>query len=146
MLRPERDYVGEYDDEWELEDAGGIVAVDGTLLGFASSRGLEHTHEGERPVPKRRCPACRWFEIAIVDTGEKYVIGRANRSAVPGEDDWFVPVVSVADAQALISELTQQGDRGPYLSTTVKDALSLAAEIDEAIDDVVNPPRPVRRL
>lgn len=147
MRKPTRPGVGDYA-EWEIEDAEGLYCVEGELLGYATSQSVEHSHpEGSRPIPKVRCAACRWFEIAIVDHDGLFVIGRANRSSVAGEDDWFTAVTEVGTAESLIEELTQTNERGvKYLSTTVKEALSLVAEFDDDVDALVNPQKPVRRL
>jgi hypothetical protein len=144
MREPTKDDLG-VRAEWSLEEENQILVVEGDLIGFASSRTMDHTHESKgRPLPGVKCRGCRWFEVRIIDADGKYVIHRTGKSAVPGESRLFTPTVIVATAIEVVEAL--KDPNGGKMSGPAKEALKVAAEYDDDIDALLNPHKALRRI
>lgn len=147
MREPTREDLGAHA-EWELEEAEQILAVEGDLIGWASTQRPDHSHPDEEdPPPRVQCRACRWFEIRIVDIGGgSYVVHRIGKSIVEGESSLHTPTVIAKSAGEVLAALLQDGS----LSGPAKGALTTAAGYDDAIFDVsqplLHPEKQVRRL
>lgn len=110
----------------------GPQEVRGTLLGTASSRVSRHNHDRRRPCPPyRRCSACRWTEITVVRSGERYVLISEGFSDVEGEIPYGKVSVASTAYDAVRRLHRQVGGRGEYhLPAVARKALVQAAGVD----------------
>lgn len=141
------------DCEWSLEVRDGeMLTVTARLLGFASSRRLEHTHgrtydtgrDHDRPArdaQASRCPACRWFEIRIFRVDDTrhpgpYLVHSLGPSVVTGERTFVRAEFAQTGYEVIELCTVRRGDRGePYLPAAAARALSQAAGVDRGIQD-----------
>lgn len=131
---------------WVLENREGEAntRVVGRLLGFGSSQRADHTHgRGGGEPSRRRCPACRWFEIRILRVSEQsqatpgpYLVHTLGPSTVPGERTFVRSEFAVTAYEVIELCTVRQGERGePYMPAAAARALSQAAGVDDAIQD-----------
>lgn len=109
------------------------------LLGDASSRRDEHTHDRERDPyvpPGGRCSACRWFEVDIYRTDAgTYVVHTVGASVVPGERRRS-RVTETTSAYEVIELLTVRPyGKEPFITAQSAGALAQAAELDDDVRD-----------
>lgn len=134
-MEPNFDRVGEKG-VWTLDDADGIVEVEGDLIGFVSTREASHEHH-ERWAPKgTRCRGCRWFEVSIIQTETKYVMYRIGKSQVPRETPMYTPLTVTKAAGEMIDEAHHWNQKtgARFLSSPAEECLRMAAEYDDEMD------------
>lgn len=116
----------------------GQVYVTGVVLGTASSRTRAHSHDpASPPKPYQRCSACRWTQISIMRSTDRYTVVSEGMSAVPQEVP-YGRVVESTDPEELIQGLYRVDSRDgresrPFLPQVARLALAAAAEQDGLI-------------
>jgi hypothetical protein len=119
----------------------GEVEVEGELLGEVSTHQGVHAHEGPAPVPGsgRRCSACRWTQIWILDDedADEYVVVVSGMSNVPGETTRGRVVRTASPTWAVDCLRRAPGGR-LTLPEPAREALAQAADLDDDIRDALH--------
>jgi hypothetical protein len=133
---------------YTLETDQADYDFEGVTLGASTSQRGFHNHEEdflpavmhslESNARRRKCSACRWFEVRIFRTdGGKFVAHTVGRSIVPGETD-YSKVIFTDSATDLIDKLTVRGVAEPFLPAPALRALEQAADKDEKINQALD--------
>jgi hypothetical protein len=137
---------------WELETRDGVLVVTGRLIGWGTSRRLEHNHTSQPArrtlhpsqqfTPEGRCSACRWTELYIfrVVAGDgpsngHYLVYSLGPSVAPGEKTFANTRWATSGFEVVELCTVRRGDRvEPFLPGSNARALAMAASHDVSIE------------
>jgi hypothetical protein len=128
--------IGEMGAWTVVDDTGISLAVNGRLVGVATSKKNSHNHT-EDTLPTN-CGACRWYEVIIIKVDPAhyrcmYYASTQGHSSLPGERTYY-RLRSATGAYELVEVLTVRRNTGVYLPAPASRALAMGASLEKDIE------------
>lgn len=118
------------------QDGNHVHFHDTVQLGHETSRrALHYRHDNTEFAPLgHRCSACRWFEIGLYRTPNKYVVWTCGHTMVPGEES-RITIHETDNEFRVVEFLTVRKGANVFLPTPSAAVLAQAAKYDTGIQD-----------